>query len=71
MKTYRVKAIITISLSTLVKAKSEKEAVELARSRELQSLPDDGYYTADEYWCHSGELDGEPQELTAEEEVEI
>lgn len=65
MKTYRVTATVTISVSTLVEAYSEREAKDIAYSRPLCSLP---YCSEDdtEVWIHSGELDGTPDKLTVE-----
>lgn len=63
MKTYRVEATCTISLSTLVMAGSKKEAIAIARRRNLEAIHSQG--DVREEWVSSGELDGMPQALRA------
>lgn len=60
---YRVNAICTISLSTIVEASSPEEAEEIAKTRTVETLPSRTKFddTIDAHFCHSGELDGEPQ----------
>lgn len=67
MARYRCVAHVTISVSTLVDADSEEQALEIAAERELQGLPaNDSGYPEDEYWCHGGELDGSPENIHIE-----
>ncbi len=69
MKRYRVTSEVTISLSTVVYAKSKAQALSLASDKPIVSLCHqcaDG--EQDEEWVTSGELDGEPQNLVVEEE---
>ncbi len=68
MPKFRVVGLVTISMSTLVEADTEKEAVEEAKQRQIMSLchqcasgDDDGYE-----WVTSGELDGEPFDIVVE-----
>lgn len=69
-KTYRVTGLVTISITTEVKAESAFEAKEKARERPLQTLC---HHCAsaenDEQWATTGELDGEPkiQEVIVED----
>lgn len=67
-RTYRVVAMCTISVHTDVEATSKREAVKLARGRSMMSLCHQcsGGSSHDE-WSTSGELDGTPFDLTAEE----
>lgn len=60
--------MVTISVLTDVEAESEDEAIRLAEERSVIGLCHQcgGNRTRDEEWVTSGELDGEPQELTAE-----
>ena len=68
MKTYRVEAEVTISVSTLVEAKSMAEAIRIAEQRGMTAIhencPDE---TAE--WVTTGELDGEATNLVATEEA--
>ncbi len=69
MKRYRVCGVVTISISTVVHAKSKAAAEKAALERGMVSLCHqcaDG--DQDEEWVTSGELDGEPTELVVEEE---
>lgn len=65
MKTYRVVSLVTISIYTDVEARSTGEAKKLAMERGMVSLchscarGDPG-----EEWVTSGELDGEPQDVS-------
>lgn len=63
---YRVVAEMTISVSTVVEATSEKEAIEIAQDRYPESLDTQGDDTVE--WCTSGELDGTPKNFTVEED---
>ena len=69
MQTYRVSARITISVYTDVEADTPEEAMRLSKDRPVCSVgdPSQNGESADEYWLHSGELDGVPQYLTIEE----
>lgn len=69
MPKYMVTSAITISMHTEVEADSAEEAKEIASQRGIMSMchscaRSDG---DDEEWRTSGELDGEPVELFAEE----
>ena len=66
MKKYRVSAEVTISIFTDVMATSKKEALELAKERGLSQISDDGF--PEREWTTSGELDGEPKNLTIDKE---
>lgn len=69
LRRYRVRGMITVSVSTVVEAASGAEAKELAGERGVMSLCHQcavGEET--EEWVTSGELDGEPKGLKAEEE---
>lgn len=64
---YRVRALVTISISTVVEdADSPEQAIEIASERELPGIHE--YGERQDAWATSGELDGEPVNLTAEEE---
>ncbi len=69
LKTYRVVGLVTISMSTLVKARSKKEALVEAGERGLLGLCHQcASGEQDVEWVTSGELDGEPKDMVAEEE---
>ena len=72
MPKFRVVGLVTISMSTLVEAATEAEAIEIANDRTIMSLchqcasgEDD-----DQEWVTSGELDGTPHDLVAEDQDE-
>lgn len=67
MKEYMVTVIVTISVHTKVKAKSKKEAIEIADDRPLCDIDTSDYYAEDEFWVTSGELDGLPENIKVEE----
>ena len=69
MKTYDISAVVTISVHTRVRAGSVEEALALAADRPLAGLCAQcgGDRGRNEEWCTAGELDGEPQMLTATE----
>lgn len=67
-KRYRVSAEMTISVSTVVEATSEAKALEAALDVPVQSLCHQCSNGADDEWSTSGELDGAPRNLRAEEE---
>lgn len=59
---YRIKALLTISVSTDVEADSIEEAREIAADRPIIDLCHQcSVGDADEQWVTSGELDGSPQ----------
>lgn len=68
-KCYRVAAEVTISVSTVVYASSKEEAKRLAGEHPMMSLC---HVCAsgedDKEWVTSGELDGEPLNMSVEEE---
>lgn len=69
MKRYRVQAEVTIALTTVVVAKSKKEAKALAEEAPMITLCRQcasGDETTE--WVTSGSLDGDIENLTAEEE---
>ncbi len=66
-RTYRVNGLVTISISTLVNAKSAEDAIRIATNRSMCAIYESGSDETEE-WVTSGELDGEPRGLTAEEE---
>lgn len=69
MKTFRVTAEVTISISTVVEARSEEHAKELASERPMMSLCHQCASGADDVeWITSGELDGDAKNLRVEEE---
>jgi hypothetical protein len=63
---YRVGAIVTISVSTVVEAETEAQALEIARGRDMGQIIDQSF--EDEVWKTSGEIDGDPCDLYVEEE---
>lgn len=67
MPRYRVSALMTISVSTIVDAESPDAAIAEARNRSPVGLCH-GCATGEptEQWVTSGELDGEPTDITAE-----
>ena len=70
MKAYRVTGFITISVSTVVRAKSKKEAIGAAKDQPMIGLCHQCSSGTDtEEWVTSGELDGEPRGLVATEEA--
>ena len=67
---FRVTAEVMISVSTLVDAKTERGAIEQASKRGMVSLCRQcAQGEAEQEWVTSGELDGEPYNLRAEEEL--
>lgn len=68
MKKYRLSAEVTISLSTIVAASTEQEALDIARGRELAQITD--YGEQSRVWVTSGELDGTPMDITVEQACE-
>ena len=69
MPKYIVSATVTISIQTEVIADTEEAALEQAYGRPMMSFCHQcthGY--PEDEWITSGELDGTPQELRAEEE---
>jgi len=56
MQRYLVTGEVTISVSTMVKARSKSEARRLAMSRSLENIHTDGDDSLE--WTTSGELDG-------------
>lgn len=66
---YTVSANVTISVFTEVDADSAEEAEEKVSDRGMIGLCHQcgGSRDAEEVWCTSGELDGEPRHLTATE----
>lgn len=66
---YLISGSITISMHTEVEADSKTEALQIAALRELCSLSNPYMHgeTAEDCWCHSGELDGEVEVLDVEE----
>lgn len=67
---FRVSAMVTISVSTLVEAPNRKKAIQEAQNRGLQGLCHHcaSPRTDHEEWVTSGELDGEPFDLAIERE---
>jgi hypothetical protein len=63
VKRYRVSALVTISIHTLVEAESQKEAIELAADRVCQDANGD----PDKEWTAEGDLDGTPEQFTVTE----
>ena len=70
MKTFSISGKITISVSTLVDAETEEEAMKIARDRDTQQIPCDSFYSEDEFWCAS-ELDGTPFDLRIDDAKQI
>jgi len=66
MKMYTVYAECTISIHTVVEAKSMKEAFKKARDRAMESIHGQGDQHNE--WVTSGELDGVPERLRIEED---
>ncbi len=68
-KRYIVRAIVGISVYTEVEAESLQEALDIADDRDLCSLSDPNSHGDKpcDVWCHSGEIDGTPKDLTVEE----
>lgn len=68
MAKFIVTGEVTISVHTVVEAKNEKEARVIATGRVVQGLCHQcaDSRSADEEWRTSGELDGEPTNLSAE-----
>ncbi len=66
MKKYRLSAAVIISLSTIVEAETEEEALDIAHGRELARITDHGEQS--KVWVTSGELDGTPMDITVGEE---
>lgn len=70
LKRYRVMAEVTISISTVVFARDKRHAVALAHDQPMPSIHEDHFADHEDSWLTSGELDGTPKKLTAEEEEE-
>lgn len=69
MKTYRVTAGVTISITTLVKALNASDARAIACDRPMLRLCHQCANGEDQVeWVTSGELDGDPVDLVVEEE---
>lgn len=70
MAKHRVIGLVTMSMSTLVEADSKEEAIEIARERDVCDLlsPERMGQTDEEYWVHSGEIDGEVHEFQVQED---
>lgn len=67
MKKFYVRASVTISLQTIVMAESEEEVLEIAANRPTVSLCWGCAKGSPEVeWVTSGELDGEPVDLSVE-----
>lgn len=67
-KTFSLTASVTISLHATVEASSLKEALQKALDCEMETLITDNWCSEDQdTWLTSGELDGEPFDITAEE----
>lgn len=60
---------MTISVYTEVEADTKEQAIELAKDRPKCMLTDPARNgeSSEEVWCHTGELDGEPCNVVAEE----
>ena len=72
MKRYRVAAEMTISVSTVVEAKTRAEAIKKAQERPVVRLCYQcARGAAETEWVTSGELDGEPQRLVADLEAQF
>jgi len=74
MKRYRVSAAVTISIWTEVDADSEEQALEMAEAMPMPSLGREASgvgrrnrHGLPETWLTSGELDGSPFDLEADE----
>jgi len=59
---YQINAEVTMSISTIVEADSEEEALQIAKDRPMCTLSEPWRHgcTEDDSWVHSGEIDGEP-----------
>lgn len=69
LRTFHLTAEVTISLSTVVQARSLKEAYALAEDRPLIGLCHQCASGTDtEEWVTSGELDGEPRNVRLADE---
>ena len=69
MPKYIVSGIVTVSIYTEVIAETEEEALKLAGDQPMMSFCNQcSRGTPEDEWVTAGELDGEPQELRAEEE---
>lgn len=73
-KPFQVRAAITISLNAQVYARTEEEACALAADLSLPDIHENRRYRepgeSDDEWRTSGELDGEPGDIQAEESDE-
>jgi len=67
VKRYHLTSGVTISLNTVVEARSKSEALKIARERRLVDIRATWQDDPEEEWCTSGELDGEIGEITIEE----
>jgi hypothetical protein len=66
---YRVNALVTVSISTVVEAANEYEALDVATERAMPRLCHQcSGGDAEESWTTSGEFDGEAFDLEAEPE---
>ncbi len=72
MSKFRLTALVTISMSTVVEADSPEAAKEIAEARGLCSLGDPKRhgYSEDTSWVHSGEIDGTLEKVEVEGEEE-
>jgi hypothetical protein len=62
---YQVSGLVTVSCTTVVEAKNEKEALEMAQQRDIASLCH-GPYIEDIDECFHIETDGDAKELTVD-----
>lgn len=67
MKRYHMTSEVTISLNTVVEARSKSEALKIAKERKLVDLRATWQDDPEEEWCTSGELDGELGEIIVED----
>lgn len=67
---FAVTGHVTISVTTYVRADSPKDAIRIARNRDIQGLPigTDGYPC--EEWSTFGDLDGQPVPTGAVHEID-
>lgn len=66
MTSYRIRAFVTVSISTYVEANSEREAIENCDATLTSLCNECASNDGNGEWSLSGEHDGEPFGLTAE-----
>jgi len=66
LKQFKLTAQVTISISTIVEAETEEDALRIGTRREVGHISLDPTYEITEYWLPGEELDGAPTDIAVE-----